>query len=66
MTRYYALVLVPKDVPVDEACDAAFDLLSPFILPDSGRPEDAIFDYLLDPEDISAIGDGDRNVWRAT
>ena len=49
MTRYYALVLVPEDVPEDEACDAAFDLLSPFILTDSGQPEDAKFDYLLDP-----------------
>ena len=33
--RYYALVLVGDDVPEDEACDAAFDLLSPFILTDS-------------------------------
>jgi hypothetical protein len=49
MTRYYALVLVPEDVPEDEACDAAFDLLLPFILTDSGQPEDAKFDYLLDP-----------------
>jgi hypothetical protein len=67
MTRYYALFLVPEDVPEDEACDAAFDLLSPFILTDSGQPEDAKFDYLLDPEDISVIGEdqGDRNVWRA-
>ncbi|MBA3635512.1 MAG: hypothetical protein M3514_14040 [Actinomycetota bacterium] len=67
MTRYYALVLVPEDVPEDEACDAAFDLLLPFILTDSGQPEDAKFDYLLDPEDISVIGEdeGDRNVWRA-
>jgi hypothetical protein len=60
MRRYYALVLVPED--------EAFDLLSPFILTVSGKPEDAKFDYLLDPEDICIIGEdeGDRNVWRAT
>jgi hypothetical protein len=67
MTRYYALVLVGEDVPEDEACDAAFDLLSPFILTDSGKPEDARFDYLLDPEDIAALGEDEdhSNVWRA-
>jgi hypothetical protein len=65
MTRYYALVLVPEDVPEDEAYDAAFDLLSPFILTDSGRAEAAKFDYLLDPEDIAALGEDHRNVWRA-
>ena len=65
MTRYYALVLVGEDVPEDEACDAAFDLLSPFILTDSGQPEDARFDYLLDPEDIAALDEDHSNVWRA-
>ena len=52
MARYYALVLVGDDVPEDEACDAAFDLLSPFILTDSGQPEDARFYYQFYPEDI--------------
>jgi hypothetical protein len=67
MTRYYALVLVPEGVPEDEACDAAFDLLSPFMLTDSGQPEDVKFDYLLDPEDIAALSEDEdhRNVWRA-
>ena len=67
MTRYYALVLVPEDVPEDEACGAALDLLSSFILADSGRPEDAKFDYLLDPEDLAVLGEDEahRNIWRA-
>ncbi len=26
MTRYYALVLVPENVPENKACDGAFDL----------------------------------------
>jgi len=67
MTRYYALVLVPEDVPEDKACDAAFDLLTPFLLTDSGGTEDAKFDYLLDPEDIGVLGEDEdhRNVWRA-
>ena len=65
MTRYYALVLVAEDVPEDEACDAAFDLLSPFMLTDSGRPEHARFDYLLDPEDIAVLNGDQSNVWRA-
>jgi hypothetical protein len=48
ITRYYALVLAADDAPEDEACD----LLSPFILTDSGQPEDARFYYQFDPEDI--------------
>ncbi len=67
MTRFYALVLIRGDVPEDEACDAAFGLLSPYMLSDAGRMEDARFDYLLDPEDIAALSEGEapRNVWPA-
>jgi hypothetical protein len=65
MTRYYALVLVPEDVPEDKACDAAFDLLSRFMLTDAGQPEDAKFDYLLDPEYIAVLDEDHGNVWRA-
>ena len=68
MTHYYALVLIPSDVPEDQACYAAFDLLSPYMLADAGSTGDARFDYLLDPEDIAAPSEGrsPRNVWRGT
>jgi len=67
VTRYYALVLIPGDVPEDKACDAAFDLLSPYMLTGEGPSEESRFDYLLDPEDIAALSEGEspRNVWRA-
>ncbi|MEJ7631615.1 MAG: hypothetical protein WKF28_03860 [Rubrobacteraceae bacterium] len=52
MTRYYALVLVPSDVPKNEAFDAAFGLLSPCVIADARPSEESRFDHLLDPEDI--------------
>jgi len=52
VTRYYALVLAPGDVPKNEAFDAAFGLLSPCMIADARPSEEPRFDHLLDPEDI--------------
>ncbi len=58
MTRYYALVLVPSDVPKNEAFDAAFGLLSPCVIADARPSEESRFDHLLDPEDtIDRLGE---------
>ncbi len=68
MTRYHALVLVPGDTPEDEACDAAFRLLAPYMR-DDRRPGAAHkFDYALDPDEIAALGDdeGRRDIWRVS
>ena len=52
MTRYYALVLAPGDVPRNEAFDAAFGLLSPCMIADARPSQEPRFDHLLDSEDI--------------
>jgi hypothetical protein len=58
MTRYYALVLVPgdADTPEEEACEAAAELLFPYM-----RSED---DWFLQPDDLSGPDDV-QLIWRA-
>ncbi len=65
MSRYYALVLVPSESPAEEACDAALELLYPYMHTDGEPDKDARFDYLLGPEQLVDLGDDDnvRNIW---
>lgn len=67
MSRYYALVLVPGDTAEDEACNAALDLLYPYMIIGPQTAPTGKFDYVLSPEDIADLSDGEisRNVWRA-
>ena len=67
MTRYYALVLVPgdADTPDEEACEAAADLLFPYMRSDDDPEADYHFDWFLQPDDLSAHGDDGRLIWRA-
>lgn len=67
MSRYYALVLVPGDIPEEATCDAALDLLYPYMRTGRGEPtEDFKFDYMYGPEDIADLTDDDvtQNMWR--
>ncbi len=68
MSRYYALVLVPGETPEEEACDVALDLLHPYMRTDRGAAGDFKFDYVLNPEDIADLADGDATdyVWRVS
>ena len=67
MTRYYALVLVPgdADTPDEEACEAAADLLFPYMRSDDDPEADYNFDWFLQPDDITEPGDDERLIWRA-
>ena len=67
MTRYYALVLVPGDADTldEEACEAAADLLFPYMRSDDDPEADYHFDWFLQPDDLSAHGDDGRLIWRA-
>ena len=61
MSRYYALVLVPgdADTPEEEACEAAAELLYPYMY-NSDEPTKAHnFDYMYSPEDIADLTDDD-------
>ena len=67
MTRYYALVLVPGDVdtPEEEACEAAAELLFPYMRSDDDPESDYHFDWFLQPDDLSEPGDEGQLIWRA-
>ncbi len=67
MSRYYVLVLVPRDVdtPEEEACAVAAELLYPH-MQDPDKPTRAHkFDYMYGPEDIADLTDDDiaDHVW---
>ncbi len=49
MTRYYALVLVPgdADTPEEEACEAAAELLYPYMRSEDDPEGDYQFDWFL-------------------
>ena len=67
MTRYHALVLVPgdADTPDEEACEAAAELLFPYMRSDDDPEADYQFDWFLQPDDITEPGDDERLIWRA-
>jgi hypothetical protein len=67
MSRYYALVLVPgdADTPEDKACEAAAELLYPYIRSDDDPQADHKFDWFLQPDDISEPDDEIQWIWRA-
>jgi hypothetical protein len=67
MTRYHALVLVPgdADTPLDEACEAAAELLYPFMRSEDDPGGDYEFDWFLQPDDLNEPDDGARPIWRA-
>ncbi len=67
MTRYYALVLVPgdADTPDEEACEAAAELLFPYMRSDDDPEADHHFDWFLQPDDLTEPGDEGRLIWRA-
>jgi hypothetical protein len=66
MTRYYALVLVPgdTDTPEEEACEAAAELLFPYMRPEDDPEADYHFDWFLQPDDLSGPDDV-QLIWRA-
>jgi hypothetical protein len=65
--RYYALVLVPgdADTPAEEACEAAADLLFPYMRSEDDPEADFNFDWFLQPDDISVLEDDDPLIWPA-
>lgn len=67
MTRYYALVLVPGDADTleEEACEAAAELLYPYIRSDDDPQADHEFDWFLQPDDIGEPDDEIQWIWRA-
>ena len=67
MTRYHALVLVPgnADTPVDEACEAAAQLLYPFMRSEDDPRGEYEFDWFLQPDDLDDQDCGARLIWRA-
>ena len=67
MTRYHALVLVSgdADTPQEVACEAAAELLFPYMRSDDDPEADYQFDWFLQPDDITEPGDDDRLIWRA-
>jgi len=67
MSRYHALVLVPgdADTPLDEACEAAAELLYPFMRSEDDPGGDYEFDWFLQPDDLYDPDDGARLIWRA-
>ncbi len=65
--RYYALVLVPgdADTPEEEACEAAAELLFPYMRAEDDPEADYQFDWFLQPDDLGEPDDGTRLIWRA-
>lgn len=59
MTSYYALVLVPgdADTPEESACEAAAELLYPYMRSEYDPGSDYKFDWFLQPDDLSAPDD---------
>ena len=67
MTRYYALVLVPGDADTteEEACEAAAELLYPYVRSEADPEGDYQFDWFLQPDDLTEPDDGVQLIWRA-
>src|SRR5215211_2392153 len=67
MTRYHALVLVPGDAgtPTEEACEAAAELLHPYMRSEHHPEEDYKFDWFLQPDDLTEPDDGVQLIWHA-
>ena len=67
MSRYHALVLVPgdADTSVEEACEAAAELLYPFMRSEDDPGGDYEFDWFLQPDDLYDPDNGARLIWRA-
>ena len=67
MSRYYALALVPgdADTPEEEACEAAAELLYPYMRSEDDPEGDYQFDWFLQPDDLTEPDDGVRLIWRA-
>ncbi len=61
MSRYYTLVLVPSEVTEEEACDAALELLYPYMYNPDEPAKVHKFDYGYGPEEIAALTDDDLN-----
>jgi hypothetical protein len=65
LARYYALVLVPSDTPEEEACEAAAQLLYPYMRAEDDPGSDHEFDWFLQPDDLTEPEGGVRSNWRA-
>ena len=67
MTRYHALVLVSgdADTPDQEACEAAAELLYPYMRSEDDPGGDHEFDWFLQPDDLAEPEDGIQLIWRA-
>jgi hypothetical protein len=67
MSRYHALVLVPGDAstPVEETCEAAAELLYPFMRSEDDPDGDFKFDWFLQPDDLNELKDSVQTIWRA-
>ena len=65
--RYYALVLVPgdADTPEEEACEAAAELLYPYMGSEDDPEASYQFDWFLQPDDLTEPDDEERLIWRA-
>ena len=59
MSRYYALVLVPSEIPREEAGDAALELFYPYMHNPDEPTKAHNFDYMYSPEDIADLTDDD-------
>ena len=58
MSRYYALVVVPGDAEApEEACEAAAELLYPYMYNHDEPARGHHFDYMYGPEDIANLTD---------
>jgi hypothetical protein len=58
MSRYYTLVVVPSDDP-ERACEAAAELLYPYMHNPDEPAKANNFDYMYSPEDIADLTDDD-------
>ena len=65
MSRYYALVLVPGQPSVEEACDIAEDLLYPYMHDPDDPDKPFHFDYMYSPDNIAALTDDEvtQHMW---
>ncbi len=65
MSRYYALVLVPDQPSVEQACDAAEELLYPYMHDPDEPTTPHHFDYMYSPDDIAALTDDEvtEHMW---
>jgi hypothetical protein len=65
MSRYYALVLVPGEISVEDAGDAALELLHPYMYDPDEPTQKHNFDYLYGPQDIADLTEDDitDHVW---